>query len=103
MSQTILCNAIKSRNLVQFYYSGDEAPGIRTVEPHMVAYNSLDHLALSAWFLGGASESQEGQGWREYLLSEITNITVLPQQFLGTRYDYKRDGGKTFHSVQCAL
>jgi len=73
------------------------------VEPHMVAYNGTGHLALSTWFLGGASESQEGQGWREYLLSEITDLNVLPQRFLGPRPGYRPDGGKTFHNVQCAL
>ena len=103
MNRDTLCGAIQSRNLVQFYYSGDEAPGLRMAEPHMVAYNGTEHLALSAWFLGGASESQEGQGWREYLLSEITNLNVLPQRFLGPRPGYRRDGGRTFHNVQCAL
>ncbi|HKZ02316.1 MAG TPA: hypothetical protein VI750_08985 [Pyrinomonadaceae bacterium] len=69
----------------------------------MVAYNGAGHLALSAWFLGGASESQEGQGWREYLLREITNVSIIPQKFLGPRPGYKPDGGKSFHDIQCAL
>jgi predicted DNA-binding transcriptional regulator YafY len=103
VSQATLCSAIASKNLVQFYYSGDAAPGTRTVEPHMVAYNRAEHLALSAWFLSGASESQEGQGWREYLLSQITGVNVLPQTFSGPRPGYKPDGGKTFHNVQCRL
>jgi len=103
VTQNTLCGAIQSRNLVQFYYSGDEAAGLRMVEPHMVAYNGTEHLALSAWFLGGASESQEGQGWREYLLSDIADLNVLPQRFLGPRPGYRRDGGKTFHNVQCAF
>ena len=103
MPQAILCSAIATMNLVRFYYTGDAAPGYRTVEPHMVANNSADHLVLSAWFLGGASESQEGQWWREYLLSEISNVTVLPQHFLSPRPGYKRDGGKTLHNVQCAV
>lgn len=103
MSQTSLCGAITSRNLVQFYYSGDKSPGLRVVEPHMVAYNRRDNLALSAWYLSGASESGEGPGWREYLLSEMTSLTVLPAQFAEPRPGYKPDGGKTFHNVQCAL
>jgi hypothetical protein len=103
MIQATLCDAIRSRNLIQFYYSADRVPGIRTVEPHMVAYNGMDHLALCAWYLGGVSESQEGQGWREYLLSGITNVTVLPQTFRASRPGYKPDGGRTFHNVQCAL
>ena len=103
MSANTLCAAIQSLHLVQFYYGGDDAPGTRLVEPHMVAYNSKDNLALSAWFLGGASESQTGQGWREYLLESITNVVILPQTFSGPRPRYRPDGGKLFHNVQCAL
>jgi hypothetical protein len=103
MPQAILCSAISTMNLVQFYYAGDEAPGYRTVEPHMVAYNSAGHLALSAWFLGGASESHEGQWWREYLLTDISNVTVLLQKFSGPRPGYNPSGGKRFHNIQCAL
>jgi hypothetical protein len=69
----------------------------------MVAFNAEDNLALSAWYLGGASESYEGPGWREYLLSEMTNVTALPQQFAGPRPGYNRSGGKNFHNIQCAL
>jgi hypothetical protein len=97
-----ICEAIAKRLLIQFYYSGDKVPGIRIVEPHMVAYNRRDNLALSAWFLGGATESG-GAGWREYLLSEMSGITMLNEQFSGPRPGYKPDGGKTFHNVQCAL
>jgi len=103
MSTTMLCGAIGNKNLVRFFYSGDDTPGYRTVEPHMVAYNRKDALALSAWYLSGASESQAGPGWREYLLSEISSVTVLEEQFPGPRPGYKPDGGKKFHNVQCAL
>jgi hypothetical protein len=103
MSQTAICNAINSKKLIEFYYSGDAVPGTRTVEPHMVAYNSRNNLALSAWFLGGTGESQTGQGWREYLLSDMTSVVTLSQKFSGPRPGYKPDGGKTFHNVQCKL
>jgi len=97
-----LCQAIQNMNLVSFYYN-DQSPGYRTVEPHMVAYNSADALALSAWYLRGASESHDGEGWREYLLSEMRSVTVLQEQFQGPRRGYKRSGGKMFHNVRCAL
>lgn len=103
MSVTSLCSAIKSRNLIQFYYAGDDAPGTRIVEPHMVAYTTAGNLALSGWFLGGTSESKEGQGWREYLLSEISSIVVLSQQFAGPRPGYNPNGGRKFHNIQCSL
>jgi predicted DNA-binding transcriptional regulator YafY len=103
MSKATLCAAIRSRNLVRFYYTGDDVPGYRIVEPHMVAYNQGERLTLSAWYLGGASESGTGSGWRDYLLSEMTSVATLPQQFSGPRPGYRPDGGKTFHNVQCAL
>jgi hypothetical protein len=103
MPQAALCSAIETMNLVQIYYLGDAAIGFRIVEPHMVAYNEAAHLSLSAWCLSGASESQQEQGWREYLLSEITYVTVLPQKFFEPRPGYRRDGGKKYHNVQCAV
>jgi len=104
--QETLCAAIDSKNLVKFYYE-DEAPGYRTVEPHMVAYTSKKHLVLLAWLLGGASESQGHKPgrkpWRQYLLSDTSDITVLPDKFTGPRPGYKPNGGKIFHNIQCAL
>jgi hypothetical protein len=103
MDQNIICEAIKNKNIIQFYYNLTDNPGQRTVEPHMVADNEANHRSLSAWFLYGSSESKEGPGWREYLLSGMSNIIILPQTFDGPRPYYKPDGGKKFHNVQCAL
>jgi hypothetical protein len=101
ISQTTLCRAIASRNLVSFYYAGDNAPGPRVVEPYVVAYTTADKLSLSAWFLGGVSESLEGQGWRDYLLESISNVVILSQKFSGPRPGYNPSGGKKFHNIQC--
>jgi predicted DNA-binding transcriptional regulator YafY len=103
VSQNTLCAAIQSENLISFYYNGDNAPGQRLVEPHMVAYTTAGNLVLSAWFLGGATESQEGQGWREYRLDAMTNLVVLPQRFAGPRPGYNPNGGKKLRNVQCGL
>jgi hypothetical protein len=103
MHEQMICKAIKNKNIIRFYYNLTDDPGYRTVEPHMVADNELDSRVLSAWFLHGDSESNEGSGWRTYLLSDISNITILPQTFNGPRPHYKRNGGKKFHNVQCAL
>jgi predicted DNA-binding transcriptional regulator YafY len=103
VSQATIYDAIKTHNLLQFYYSLGNDPGVRTVEPHMVAYNQAGNLALSAWYLYGNSESDEGPGWREYLLSGISGVTVLPEQFSGPRPHYNPTGGRVFHNIQCAL
>ena len=97
-----LSTAIGLMRLVRFHYK-DAAPGYRTVEPHMVAYNRKDNLALSAWFLYGEGASAEGSGWREYLLENVTDVTILDEGFTQPRPGYKPDGGKTFHNVQCAV
>jgi hypothetical protein len=100
--QDALCGAIASMRLVRFYYQ-DEAPGFRLVEPHMVAYNRKNALALSAWLLGGESASQDRQGWREYLLENISSLSVGEEHFAQPRPGYRRDGGRTFHGIQCAV
>jgi hypothetical protein len=103
MSVTVIAAAILNRNQISFQYGLGKDPGPRLVEPHMIAYNKAEHLALSAWLLGGNSESQEGQGWREYLLSGISGVTVLPAQFPTPRPGYNPSGGKAFHNIQCRL
>lgn len=103
MSQTTLCEAITSKHVVQFYYDSKKSPGIRVVEPHMVAYNQKNNLILSGWFLGGETGSAEGPGWREYLLDKISSLSVLQETFSPPRPGYVRDGGKMFHNVQCAV
>jgi hypothetical protein len=103
MHHSEICNAIKSKNIIRFHYSLDKTPGSRIVEPHMVAYNEAGHLTLSAWYLSGASQSDKGPGWRAYLLSGISSISILSETFSGPREGYKSDGGKKFHDVQCSL
>lgn len=103
MIKAALCEAIRFKRVVQFHYSLGDDPGIRIVEPYMLAYTSANHLALSAWFLRGYSESREGQGWREYLVSGISHITTIDESFSKPRQGYNPTGGKKFHNVQCAL
>jgi hypothetical protein len=103
MPKTELCKAIKSKSKIKLYYSYDKEPGFRIVEPHMVAYNEAGNIVLSAWYLSGASESHDGPGWREYLLSGISSVTILPENFPGPQKGYNPTGGKKFHNVQCGL
>jgi hypothetical protein len=98
-----ICQAIKAKRVIRFHYNSGKDPGYRTVEPHMVAYTKDENLALSAWYLGGASESDAGQGWRIYLLKDVSRIEILERQFPGARDGYQADGGKSFHSIQCSL
>src|SRR5690348_11546186 len=103
MSLEIICSAIQSRRVIQFYYGGDTSPGLRTVEPHMVAYTSADNLVLSAWFLGGVTGSDALTNWREYLLSDMSQIVMTSETFPGPRPGYNAAGGKKFHGIRCRL
>jgi predicted DNA-binding transcriptional regulator YafY len=98
-----ICRAIHERKLLQFNYTGDKAVGFRIVEPHQVGNSSTGKLSLSAWYRSGASESQQGPGFRIYLLSEINTLTVLDEQFSGPRQGYKPGANKIIHNVQCEL
>ena len=95
---TTICRAIRAKRLIQFYYDG----GTRVVEPHMVLSNEAGHYALSCWFVRGHSQSGD-LGWREYLLSGISNLSVLDETFTGARPDYNPAGGKKFPTVVCRL
>lgn len=103
MSQDVICGAIGSRNVIRFYYQGGSEPGFREVEPHQVGYTKAGRLALSGWYLSGASKSGTGPGFKLYLLDEISGLEVLPTQFAGPRPEFVRGGGKLLHSVQCEL
>jgi hypothetical protein len=97
MHDTTICEAIAQKKRIQIHYKG----GARIVEPHQVAYNERNNLALSAYFVRGYSSSGSGVGWREYLISDIQGVQILEENF-STRPDYNPNGTK-FHSTVCAV
>jgi len=94
-----ICRAMEERNLLQFVYEGRT----RVVEPHMLAANDEEHLALSAWIVRGYSKSADTPYWREYLISKMSSPTILSETFAGTRPGYKESGGEVFHRIRCRL
>ena len=99
-AQATICQAIRETRLLQFYYDG----GTRVVEPHQLAYNQRDNLALSAYWVRGYSESGDvSNRWREYLVDEMSAIVVLDEHFSGPRPGYSRAPNKKYHSAVCEL
>ena len=98
------CQAIHSNppRLIRFYYTGDRLPGFRIVEPHMIALNPNEALCLRACFLSGDSQSST-QGFQEYEMEFVSEVTVLEETFAGPRPGYHPAGGTIVHSVQCRL
>lgn len=95
---TTLSDAIKTRRVVQFVYQGHH----RVVEPHMLAANELGHYALSGWFVAGYSHETR-PGWREYLVSGISQLQITDATFPSARPGYNPTGGTKFPTIYCRL
>jgi len=79
----ILCDAIQNHLVLSFYYK----QSLRTVEPHLIGYDSNNNLTLSAWQLSGGS----GQGFRDFHVSNISGVTTTGKNFVGARPGYNRN------------
>ena len=89
-----ICDAIQNRNVLSFRYKGS----IRTVEPHLLGYDSDGDLTLSAWQLSGGS----GQGWRDFHVSKLSALSIAGATFDRARLGYNpRD--ETIDRVVCRL
>ncbi len=93
-----ISSAIQNRQLLSFTYDGFA----RVVEPHCYGIDTKGHAALRAYQVRGESESGEYVGWKLFHMSEIRQLTLLPDQFSGPRPGYKRDD-KAFSSIQAQL
>ena len=75
----ILCTAVHTRQLVEFYYHG----GVRLVEPHCVGVflpsARVDNEALVCYQTDGYVELGEYLGWKLFRLAEIAEVKVLEQ------------------------
>jgi len=104
MSQTVICNAIHDLHLLRFYYTGDDVHGFRIIEPHTLGYHKTSgNLMVNGWLTAGVSESDKAPWWRDYLLSEMTQVSELNESFPGPRSGYVKGGGKKFGQVICDL
>ena len=79
MSQTII-KAITNRSVITFRYKGK----LRTVEPHLLGYDTKNHLTLSAWQLSGGS----GVNFRDFHVGDMSGITITAQTFASARKGY---------------
>jgi predicted DNA-binding transcriptional regulator YafY len=83
-TKEIICEAISSKRRLQFTYRDRT----RVVEPQIFGINTKGEDLLSAYFVSGYSESTRKPGWRAYLLSELTHLTMLEEKFPGPREGY---------------
>lgn len=90
----LLVSAIRDRRILRFTYSGRP----RTVEPHLLGYDSDGDLTLSAWQLSGGS----GQGWRDFHVSKMSFLAIVEGGSEAPRPGYNpRD--ETVDRIVCRL
>lgn len=93
MEHTI-CSAISDQAILEFDYKGKR----RRVEPHTLGVHGNGSVTLCGWQLSGGS----GESWRDFLLAEMTALTVEDEVFPGARPGFKR-GDQTLQRVICQL
>ena len=83
--KTMICSAIRSRHLMEFYYHG----GVRLVEPF--CYGEIapgDNEVLECYQVSGYSEFGEPIGWKLFRVSEVSSLEIAGEQFTGVRPEY---------------
>ena len=97
---TLICSAIRSRRVIEFYYYGSS----RTTEPFCMGtlLSRHDNISLLCYRTGGTGDMHGDFGWKIYRLSEMKKIRVLERQFNGIRDDYdSRKAGMV--TVYCSV
>jgi hypothetical protein len=72
----IICDAIKAKNLIEFFYDG----GMRIVEPHCHGITTAGNEGLRAYQVDGYSSSGK-MGWKMFDLSKASSITMIDETF----------------------
>jgi hypothetical protein len=93
-----ICEAIRNKNLLEFYYNGYH----RVVEPHTLGVSKKNNDILSAFQIRGESESDKSSPWRLFDLVEMENMRVLEEKFSGHRDGYKK-GDKRMIQIWCEI
>jgi hypothetical protein len=80
----LICEAIAEKKCLRFSYHGK----VRIVEPHILGADKHGNELLSAYFVGGHTQSAKAPFWRSYSLDEITSLQKLDDGFAGPRKGY---------------
>ena len=94
-----IVDAIKSRNMITFYYSGPQKPkkdsvknGYRVrAEAVALGLSKRGNLIVRAW-VQPPSVSKKGfdkHGWRTFIVGRMSNVEVTDDVFNGKRPEYK--------------
>jgi predicted DNA-binding transcriptional regulator YafY len=93
-----IIEAIRSKRRLAFAYHGGE----RVVEPHTYGLDKWQREILCAYQVSGVSRSGTAQGWRTFVVSELTGLRVDARHFDQARPEYQRNDG-AFKSILAQL
>ncbi len=96
--KNIICEAIKNRKLLEFYYDGHH----RIVEPFTLGVSHKNNDVLSVYQVRGGSESGSSNPWRLFNLEEIENIRISDEFFAGSREGYRK-GDPRMSVIHCEI
>jgi len=78
-----LNTAIENKNKIDIVYKDD--PKSRTIYPHIIYKNSIKSEILDAYQVSGYSSTSSAStfpSWKQFLVSEIKSIELLPENFV---------------------
>ena len=92
---TIICDAISKRTVIQCHYDG----GTRTIEPHCHGISTAGNEVLRGFQTGGYSESGNPVAWKLFDVSKMSAVQATALSFAGNRAGYNPNdkGMKTVH------
>jgi hypothetical protein len=94
----IICEAIDKKRLLQFSY--DELT--RIVEPHLFGRKTSGNDVLSAYLVGGYTESDSEPFWRNYVVEQMEFVVMLDETFTGSREGYNPNDN-SMNVIYCRL
>jgi hypothetical protein len=92
----VLCDAIRERRLVRFFYDAYE----RIIEPYSYGVTHDGRELLMGWLVRGWSSSDTAPGWRTFYVDQMRDVGAMAESFTGPRPSY-RGGGNRFARVFC--
>lgn len=79
-----ICEAIKLKRVVEFSYEG----GMKAAEPFCYGLNSKNKDVLRAYQIESDITSVKSEGWKDFIVSKMSNLKIADKTFTGNRFGY---------------
>jgi hypothetical protein len=96
----LICAAIERRVLLSARYRLGEP---RVLEPYGHGTNSRGIETLLAFQRAGESRTGESEGWKAFVVGDLSDVVLLDVLFLPTRNDYVPGQSYNLTEVHCYI